>query len=108
MGWERGGSQSTLGCSAQQPYGCTHLLRLLPQTSEEVVRTMTGLKVPQSRPHRNETLYIPDWTDRAPAAVDWRRKGYVTPVKNQVSGVPLGVLGCPACVSSLPLPIASP
>ncbi|XP_049660142.1 cathepsin K isoform X3 [Accipiter gentilis] len=52
-------------------------------TSEEVVRTMTGLKVPRGHPHRNKTLYIPDWTERAPASVDWRRKGYVTPVKNQ-------------------------
>ncbi|XP_030147203.3 cathepsin K [Taeniopygia guttata] len=52
-------------------------------TSEEVVRTMTGLKVPRGHQRHNETLFVPDWTERAPAAVDWRKKGYVTPVKNQ-------------------------
>ncbi|XP_033375677.1 cathepsin K [Parus major] len=52
-------------------------------TSEEVVRTMTGLKVPRGHQRHNETLFVPDWTERAPAAMDWRKKGYVTPVKNQ-------------------------
>lgn len=52
---------------------------------------MTGLKVPRGHQRHNETLFVPDWTERAPAAVDWRRKGYVTPVKNQVrTGVCLG------------------
>uniref|UniRef100_A0A8D2MLF5 Cathepsin K n=1 Tax=Zonotrichia albicollis TaxID=44394 RepID=A0A8D2MLF5_ZONAL len=52
-------------------------------TSEEVVRTMTGLKVPRGHQRHNETLFVPDWSERAPAAMDWRKKGYVTPVKNQ-------------------------
>ncbi|XP_072500826.1 cathepsin K isoform X1 [Notamacropus eugenii] len=52
-------------------------------TSEEVVQNMTGLKVPLSRSQNNDTLYIPDQEGRTPDSIDYRKKGYVTPVKNQ-------------------------
>nr|XP_056709180.1 cathepsin K-like [Euleptes europaea] len=57
--------------------------RLADMTSEEIVQKMTGLKVPPSHKPNNNTVYIPDWKKRIPGSVDYRKKGYVTPVKNQ-------------------------
>ncbi|KAM9293916.1 cathepsin K-like [Gastrophryne carolinensis] len=59
--------------------------RLGDMTSEEVVKKMTGLKVP----HRNRVRNITDTDDdndrsiALPDVIDYRKKGYVTPVRNQ-------------------------
>ncbi|XP_053552006.1 cathepsin K-like [Bombina bombina] len=50
-------------------------------TSEEVVQKMTGLKVPPN--HQPNNTFVPDRTARIPEYIDYRKKGYVTPVQNQ-------------------------
>uniref|UniRef100_A0A8C5WI93 Cathepsin K n=1 Tax=Leptobrachium leishanense TaxID=445787 RepID=A0A8C5WI93_9ANUR len=50
-------------------------------TSEEIVQKMTGLRVPSDRQANN--TYAPDWKSRIPEYIDYRKKGYVTPVQNQ-------------------------
>lgn len=57
------------------------------QTSEEVSEKMTGLQVPVNR-ERSFTMDLDDRVTRLPKTVDYRKKGMVTAVKNQVRGQP--------------------
>uniref|UniRef100_A0A3B3QG70 Cathepsin K n=1 Tax=Paramormyrops kingsleyae TaxID=1676925 RepID=A0A3B3QG70_9TELE len=58
-------------------------------TSEEVAMKMTGLRVPRFRKSNNTVLLGGD-LEKLPCSIDYRKKGYVTPVRHQVSAEDCG------------------
>lgn len=56
---------------------------LFPQTSEEVLEKMTGLLVPLND-QRNVSVALSNSIERLPTHLDYRKKGIVTAVKDQV------------------------
>lgn len=66
-----------------QPRTCPLTCGLSTQTSEEVLEKMTGLLVPMVD-QRNATMTFNNSVQKLPRSLDYRKKGIVTAVKNQV------------------------
>ena len=65
--------------------GATRLIfgLIFPQTHEEFRQIMNGYKLKPQRKVTGSFFMEPNFLE-APRAIDWRDKGYVTPVKDQV------------------------
>ncbi|CAK6967811.1 cathepsin K-like [Scomber scombrus] len=72
--------ESALGMHSYE-MGMNHLGDM---TSEEVAEKMTGLQVPMNS-DRSFTMALDDKVSKLPKSIDYRRKGMVSPVKNQGS-----------------------
>ncbi|KAF3839187.1 hypothetical protein F7725_017904 [Dissostichus mawsoni] len=62
-------------------------------TSEEVNEKMTGLLLPPTNGQRSFTMAFDDKLPKLPKSLDYRKKGMVTPVKNQLGRGPRGSAG---------------
>lgn len=63
--------------------GCEQLYNFILQTSEEFVGRMNGFRITNETKIKPAGLFTPPG-GQLPENVDWREKGYVTPVKDQV------------------------